>query len=624
MSRLPIAAAGALGLAALLAAGPAGIRRTLARVLELVRADRLAWTAALCLALAVPVLGRRYVDVTGYLGYLAASSVAALAALALAERFAGGAERVAARLERAPPAAIAVGALVLAVLAGQLVLEDIPHVSDEAAYQFQARTLALGRLWLDPPPAGEPFLFLHTMVDGDRWYGIMNPGWPALLALGYLVELPWLVNPLLGALALLAFHRFFRAAGIEEREARLALLLLAISPFLSFMAGSYMAHPANLLLFGLFAWAWARLLETGRLLPALAAGAALAMNVLVRPIDAAAVALPFVVPALLRLRRRPGLLLPLGLAGLVASGGIALTLAYNQALTGDPGEMPMTKYFELRSPGERFGLGFGPDMGTRLHGPEWPGYYPLDAIPVTAHRLAQFALDLHGLPLLVMALPFLALRRRDWTDWHLTLFGSALALIGVYLLHFYHGIAYGSRHYYLAAPALALLAARPLAGGLAAGGAQARLARVALAALSLHVAAFALPPLVKEYGDSYRGSSALIRRSVREHGLRDALVFVESGDWAWKSAFPLNEYPLGRGTVIFARDMGAANREVAARFPGRSLYRLRVVGGRRVELEPIGPARPVSAPRRPPEPRPGAGAAPPRRASERRRGAGRG
>ena len=38
---------------------------------------------------------------------------------------------------------------------------------------------------------------------------------------------------------------------------------------------------------------------------------------------------------------------------------------------------------------EHFGLGFGPEMGTKLHGEEWPGFYPADAVVVTAYRLAM-------------------------------------------------------------------------------------------------------------------------------------------------------------------------------------------------------------------------------------------
>ena len=123
------------------------------------------------------------------------------------------------------------------------------------------------------------------------------------LALGFLVRAPWLVNPLLGVLALRCFRGFFHEAGVTGRTARLAILLLAVSPFLVFMNGTYMSHATTLVLFGLFCWRWARLLRLEQRRDAVVAGLALGACFLVRPVDTVAIGVPFAVQGLFRLRR---------------------------------------------------------------------------------------------------------------------------------------------------------------------------------------------------------------------------------------------------------------------------------------------------------------------------------
>ncbi|HEU4565473.1 MAG TPA: hypothetical protein VFS05_12510 [Gemmatimonadaceae bacterium] len=589
--------AAALAAAALALVGP---RRCISILGEYARALRGAWgivATTLVLAAVLPLIGRFYVDVRAFAVYTAASSVAFISLLLLATRFDGLRARIVAVVRGYPVALVAALALVAGVVAGRVVLGDVPHVSDEVAYQFQARTMALGRLALDAPRLPAFFDITHTMVDGGKWFGIMNPGWPAILAAGYAAHLAWLVNPLLAALTLVLFYRFFTGAGYTPLQTRIAVLILAISPFALWMSGTYMAHTANLFLFALFAWSWVRMFASGGLGWGVLAGGALGLNMLVRPVDAMAVALPFGIQLLVRAARERRWIAHLAVVGVVAGGIAALTLLYNRALMGSPLTMPMTEYFVRRNPHERFGIGFGPNMGTKMHGDEWPGYYPSDAPRVSSYRLVQLLQDVLGLPLLLLgAIVFTAWHRpRRWSEWHLVLVGSALSLFAVYLLHFYHGIAYGSRHYFLALPALAMMIALPLGRWMEGGSAPvARLAASALAALLLHVAIFPYPALAREYGDWYRGASSAVRDAVAARGLDDALVFVSGENWGWKSAFPLNEYPLERNRVLFAKDRGAENAALAAQFPKRATYALRIGRGRRVEIRPLAlPPAPV-------------------------------
>ena len=553
------------------------------------------------LALAAGILlllllaARRYEEVRGYLGMVLSGTLFYAVVTAWFFASPGWIESAAGRISEIPPTRIALVFALLAAVAGRLVLGNIPHVSDEVAYQFQARSIALGALAMPAPSVPDAFNFLHLMIHDGNWYGIMNPGWPAILAAGELIRLPWIINPILGGLGLIAFGAFFREAGLDDREGRLAVLLMALSPLLIFMSGSYMSHPANLLLFGVFCWNWARMLKRGSIVAAIIAGGALAINLLVRPVDAIVVTLPFIVQLLIHLRRRPRFLRHATMVGMVGSVGIWGTMAYNQKLTGNAFEMPVTQYFNARNPGEHFGLGFGPQMGTKLHGDEWPGFTPVDAVRITSYRLVEFLKDLYGVPLIVLAgvIGGLRGRWREWGEWRLVLLASGAAVIGVYFLHFYHGIAYGSRHYYLAVPAVAVVLSRLLARAMAGENAAGRqLAAAGVLGLIVTVITFAGPPLVQEYGKGYRGVSPAVSRAVRQAGISRAVIFVEPGSWSWKSAFPLNRYPLEKADLLFARDRGEGNAEVLAKFPGRPVYYLTVEGLSTVTIRPATQAGP--------------------------------
>lgn len=584
-----LALAATLAIVALLLTGAGAVRRGIRAAFAMPRLYAITLTVAVTTGLILLILARRYVEVREELVYLAASTVAFGSLLLIALHFQKGTRTAFEWLEAQSPARVAGLSLVFGVLAGVVVLQSFPHVSDEVAYQFQARALAGGQLYFPAPPVAEAVTFIHTFVDGGHWYGIMNPGWPAFLAAGYLAGLPWLINPVLGAITLLVFAGFLREAGMDRRTSRFAILFLVVSPFVIFMNGTFMSHTANLLLFAVFCWAWARLIRTGSIAAAVIAGVAVAWNLLVRPVDTAAVTFPFVVHGLIRMMQDRRLLAPVLLSGIIGLGGIAATMAYDRALTGDAMVMPVSRYFEARNPDEHFGIGFGDDMGTSIHGDEWPGFHLADAFRVTAHRLVQFTRDVYGLPLLILAIPCVAWwRRRDLSDeWTVLVIASAASLTIVYFFHFYHGIAYGSRHLYLVLPAVALLLGRFTARGTEEPeSGRSALTRAAAVALVFYVFVFVLPPLVREYGDNYRGSSAIVRRAVEDAGLGRSLVFVEPGDWAWKSAFPLNEYPLETNQVLFVRDLPETRDEALAQWPNREVWSLTISGGQ-VHLEPL-------------------------------------
>ncbi len=138
-------------------------------------------------------------------------------------------------------AGMAVVAGGLALLISWYVLDLVPHVTDAVAYLFQGRILASGHLYLPPPPVAPLFAHENIILSATRWSTPYPPGWPLLLALGWLAHVPWLMSPLLLALAVagvwLAGRRLY-----DPATGLVAAAALACSPFALLMAGDAMAH----------------------------------------------------------------------------------------------------------------------------------------------------------------------------------------------------------------------------------------------------------------------------------------------------------------------------------------------------------------------------------------------
>jgi len=587
----------ALAVIALAVVGWRGAARWLAEWRAQLAPARKALVASAVAVAAVGVLAMPHVDAGRWFALVGWTTVGFVALACLATRARAAADAAWSLTMRVGWLPLALFSATLSLLVARFVLGDFPHVSDEIAYQFQARAIAHGRWWAPTPPVTEAFETAHTLFDGPRWYGIFPPGWPALLAAGYRVALPWLVNPLLAVATVGFFHAFTRRAGLDAVEQRLATAVVALSPFLVFLSGTYMSHTASLFCFVLFLWAGAALHQTARLRFAVLAALALAAGLVVRNFDMAAACAPILVVLAWRaVAREPERGRALAAAAVIALGGAAAvgaTLLYQRHLTGDAFTVPAIRCFELKDHG-RFGVGFGSDMGTSDHGAEFPGYWPSDAIRVTCYRLSELATDLGALPLALFALPFLATAawRRRQQPWARLAMAGGVAVVAAYVLHFYHGVAYGGRHYFLALPAIAIAAALQLASfARGEGGATRPAAKALWLALLLQCALFAYPARVGAYSGRYRGNSAELRDAMAAKELPPSIVFVSDGQWGWKFAAPLNGDALAEQHVIYARDLGERNAEVAARFPGRACWSLRIPDmGKPIELRPWVPA----------------------------------
>lgn len=120
------------------------------------------------------------------------------------------------RLSPVAPAGFTVAA---SLALGAFAFQHLPHVEDEVAYLFQARTFAAGALSVPAPPeAAQPGLdyYLLQVRDG-RWFSTSVPGWPLALAPFAALGVPWLLNPLLAGLSvLLAYRIALRRLGRDQ------------------------------------------------------------------------------------------------------------------------------------------------------------------------------------------------------------------------------------------------------------------------------------------------------------------------------------------------------------------------------------------------------------------------
>lgn len=347
--------------------------------------------------------------------------------------------------------AIALLALPCYAVVAQLVLSARPLLIDEVIQAWQARVFAGGQLFLPAPAHPEFTAAMHQVETAGRLYGQFPAGGPAMLALGALVGAMWLVGPLAAATSVLLAARLFRRVEPHPGTALAAVLLFAFAPFVLFLSGSMMNHVTTLA--WLLAAALATVLATRDERPrpgaALVAGLALGIAATIRPLDAAAFALPTAAWLLWRARAGRSHLAPLLASGLGVALPIAALLAVNAAWTGDPFRFG---YIELW--GQTHALGF--------HEAPWgPPHTPargLELVNLYLLRLQSYFLETPA-PSLLFATAALLLERRATAVQRWALAGSGLLLLA-YFAYWHDGYYLGPRFMLPLAPWLAWWTAR--------------------------------------------------------------------------------------------------------------------------------------------------------------------
>jgi hypothetical protein len=330
-----------------------------------------------------------------------------------------------------------------------------PHIYDASAYLFAAKMYASGQLSLPAPPVSQLFPGPFMVIFNGRWFSQYDPGTSLTLVPGIELGVPWLIEPLLGTLALLGIG-LIASRLYNRRVATLAVLLGCLSPFYSYLAASYLSHAVALfyLVWGL--WALLRFIqgEAGRNL--LLCGLCFGMAALTRDL-VALLYIALLLPGVVLISWKRGLYRQQFLRrlawwlALIVIGTIFLTLflGLNFLLTGSPDTTPRSLFFA----GDTWGFGRG--IGFYGQHTLAAGLVNLDEL------LTGLQIDLFGWPfsltLAFLALPFLIGKAKK-TDCFLLL--ALIVTVGSYIGYFYHGIYLGPRYLFEDLPFLLILTAR--------------------------------------------------------------------------------------------------------------------------------------------------------------------
>ncbi|MBM4344377.1 MAG: glycosyltransferase family 39 protein [Deltaproteobacteria bacterium] len=339
----------------------------------------------------------------------------------------------------------ALGLAALAAMASQLLFEGAPHIADSAAQWFHGRILAGGALAAPLPATPAAFAQQYVIADGQvqRWYSLYPPGHIAALALGWKLGAPWLVNPVLGGLAVVVFDRAARNHLGANGWAAGATLGLAVSPFVVYMSAEAMNHSSALAAACLLLYAGQRL--HGEPLAGrwwLVAGAAGTWCGLTRPVTAVALSVPVLGSALWHGRHTPGAVRRALRALLPALCGLAILVTWHAGTTGDPWVSGYARFFATAGP---------PVAETGIRA-VWT------RLAQATDNAAAFNVWALGWPAPALGLAWLGARRAGATPFDRALGLSILSLAAVHAPYFYQDLCFGPRFWFEATPAALLLA----------------------------------------------------------------------------------------------------------------------------------------------------------------------
>lgn len=433
---------------------------------------------------------------------------------------------------------VAVGAALLYAVIARAVFSARPLMIDEVLQHFQAIIFAQGRLALPSAPHPEFFTAIHVVEHEGRTFTHFPPGWPAMLALGVLAGVPWLVGPLCGGVTVLAWWWFLRGSESRPGVRGGALLLLALAPFTAFLTASQMNHAPTLMWLVVATAALTHGMRSEHPRPWLAvlAGFALGAAATIRPVDAFAFAVPAAAWYLGRAIREPRRWID----ALAAGAGVAVPMAwllwFNARTTG----APLVFGYELLW-GSSHGLGFHADPYGGMHTPR-------RGLAMISSYLVRLQSYLYEWPVPSLLPPVLALalwprgRRLPAGDRYLLASGGLL--LALYAAYWFDGLYLGPRFVFALVPLASLWTARlpALVREHAGPGLALRTTMYAFGVAVLLGAALNLPFRVRQYARGISTERWDAERAAATAGVHDALVLVRE---SWGSQVIARLWGLG-------------------------------------------------------------------------------
>lgn len=325
----------------------------------------------------------------------------------------------------------------LLIFINRFVLHQFMNSGDEHSCYFLARCLMQGKLWAIPHPLHSFFEVTHLGALNGKWFSVYPPGWPLIWSLAMRLHLTDIINPLIAAAAY--FFIFKEAEKIFSPQiARIAAILVLVSPFFLFTSASYYSHNTCLFLMALLVIAARRWHETGKSRWGTLTGIIIGYGLLTRYLTMAAFAFPFVLFLAKEQQTRKHLPIK-GWFGFFCSSGIliAFNLAYNFLITGNPLDPP-NHYLHSHEK-----LGF------------IAGYTPITALQYLWRRVFYL---MDWTPPLIVFFWILSFFIKSAHPWILLLKWAVASVPFAYLFYYsWGGNQFGPRYYYEVYPWMVLL-----------------------------------------------------------------------------------------------------------------------------------------------------------------------
>jgi hypothetical protein len=288
-------------------------------------------------------------------------------------------------------AVLALGSLAALLSLGYVAyyLRGGPRIIDATSYFLEARAFSRGYFAFPVPWPSGSFRGRFLLPEGDSSLAVIfPPGYPALLALGFLARVPLAIGPLLGGLLVWATYALAKQVSADESTARLAALLSALCAALRYHTADTMSHGLSALL--LTVGILQALRSSAR--AAGASGLAIGWLIATRPVSG----MVGLLASGWCLRHKPSALLPFALG---LAPGLLLFASYEHAIAGSALSAQL-RYYELADgPPGCFRYGFGSQIGCLFEHGEYVrarlahGYGLAQAASNTLRRLAVHSID---------------------------------------------------------------------------------------------------------------------------------------------------------------------------------------------------------------------------------------
>lgn len=468
------------------------------------------------------------------------------------------------------------------------IFKHIPHINDEIAYLFQAKIFKMGRLYATSPCIKEAFYFTH-IINNEKWYSQYPPGYPALLLLGLLLHVPWLINPFFAALSIVLFYYLGKEI-YDSHVGLLAALFGAISIWFLLMSSSMMSHTTCMFFTSLFLLFLFRSFRKPSITNGLLAGFGLGMAFLIRPYTVIFLSFPFLfLYALKSLKNFKSFFRNSMALAFVLIISVCLFLFFNYLTT----DSFLTTGYEVCH-GKEHGIGFGKTGYTDRPHTVFMGFKQI------FDYLKELNKYLFGWPLssffALFPLFFLTKMRPDERKKDLVLTTGFLSLlIGLF---FFWGtyILIGPRMLFESIPILLLLSARgyneaPNLIGSIWNRDKGQIKKILAAHLIIFTAfAFSIrlprwisPPYTQWYYHGFANKFAAvtpdINRTIQSIQIENAVVLmkfiyhpIEFFPYGWWGSGFLYNNPQLTGNIIYARYLGEENKKIFHCFPERKFF----------------------------------------------------